>query len=92
MPWLTAAAVAAGLLTMAFELARSAWIAQCVEAGELTSSNARLSMVGSVAETVAFALGGWLYQAAGAVLALAADALSYLGSAWLPRGVSAARW
>lgn len=87
MPWLVAAAAAGGALTVAFELARSAWIAQCVEAGELPASNARLSMIGSVSETAAFALGGWLYQAVGAALALTVDALSYLGSALLLRGV-----
>jgi Na+/melibiose symporter-like transporter len=38
-------------------------------------------------ETAAFALGGWLYQAAGAVIALGVDALSYLGSALLLRSV-----
>jgi Major Facilitator Superfamily len=86
MLWLVAAAAASGLLTVAFELARLAWIAQCVQADELPVSNARLSMIGSVSETAAFALGGWLYQAVGAALALAVDALSYLGSAWLLRG------
>lgn len=87
MPWLVAAAAAGGVLSVAFELARSAWVAQCVEAGDLPTSNARLSMIRSVSETAAFALGGWLYQAVGAVLALAVDALSYLGSALLLRGV-----
>jgi hypothetical protein len=51
MPWLVAAAAAGGVLTVAFELARSAWIAQSVEAGQLPAGNARLSMVGSVADT-----------------------------------------
>jgi Major Facilitator Superfamily len=87
MPLLVAAAAAGGLLTVAFELARSAWFAQCVEAGELPARNAQLSMVGSLTETAAFALGGWLYQALGAVLALTLDALSYLASAALLRGV-----
>jgi hypothetical protein len=81
------AAAAGGLLNVAFDLARSAWIAQRVAAGDLPARNAQLSMIGSVSETAAFALVGWLYQALGAVLALAGDALSYLGSALLPRGV-----
>jgi len=84
---LVAAAAAGGLLTVAFDLARSAWIAQCAAAESLPQANARLSMVGSLSETVAFAAGGWLYQALGAVLALTIDALSYLGSALLLRGV-----
>ena len=88
--WLLAAAAAlTGLLTVAFELARSAWIAQSVEPARLPTRNAQLSAVGSVSETGAFALGGWLYQLLGAVLALAVDAASYLLSAaclWGLRG------
>jgi Na+/melibiose symporter-like transporter len=49
--------------------------------------NAQLSMVGSLSESAAFAAGGWLYQALGAAFALTIDALSYLGSGWLLRGV-----
>ncbi|MEO8524819.1 MAG: MFS transporter [Caldimonas sp.] len=80
--WLLAVAAAlSGLLTVAFELARSAWVAQSVEADRLPARNAQLSAVGSVSETSAFALGGWLYQLLGAVLALAVDAASYLMSA-----------
>jgi MFS family permease len=87
MPWLVAAAAAGGLLTVAFELARSAWVAQSAAAEQLPRVNARLVLVGSVSETAAFAAGGWLYQALGAALALAVDAVSYLVSAWLLRGV-----
>jgi MFS family permease len=87
LPWLVLAAGAGGLLAVAFDLARSAWIAQCVALDELPRRNAQLSMAGSAAETTAFALGGWLYQTLGAVVALALDALSYLVSAWLLRGV-----
>jgi hypothetical protein len=75
------------LIGVAFELARSAWIAQRVEPVDLPKRNAQLSMAGSVAETAAFALGGWLYQVLGAVLALLIDAMSYLASALLLGGV-----
>lgn len=78
MALLVAAVAAGGLLTIAFELARSAWMAQCAVTDELPRRNAQLSMVGSLSETVAFAAGGWLYQALGAALALALDGLSYL--------------
>ena len=84
---LLAAAAAGGLLTVAFELARSAWMAQRTEPGALAERNARLSVVGSVSEAAAFALGGWLYQGLGAALALAVDACSYLASALCLRGV-----
>lgn len=84
---LLAAAAAGGLLTVAFELARSAWMAECLAAGELPARNARLAMVGSLSETAAFASGGWLYQAGGAVVSLAVDAASYVVSALCLKGV-----
>ncbi len=91
--WLTfaallAAAAATGVLRMAFELARSAWLAQRVPAAELATRNAQLSMTASLSETAAFALGGWLFQAGGALVALALDAVSYAVSALCLRGVT----
>lgn len=83
---LVACAAASGVLTIAFELARSSWMAQRVVDADLPKANARLSFVMSVSETVAFALGGWIYQALGAALALAIDAASYALSALLLRG------
>lgn len=87
---LVAAAMVSGAVTVAFELARSAWIAQRTEPRMLATRNAQLSAWSSLAETAAFALGGWLYQAAGAVVALIVDALSYLVSALFLRGVAEA--
>jgi MFS family permease len=84
---LVLAAAANGVLSMAFDLARSAWLAQQVQAADLPRRNAQLSMAGSLSETAAFALGGWLYQVWGAVLALLVDAVSYLASAACLRGV-----
>ena len=84
---LLAAAAASGLLTVAFELARSAWMAQRAGLGDLAERNAQMSVVGSVSEAAAFALGGWLYQGLGAALALAVDACSYVASALCLRGV-----
>lgn len=78
---LIGAAALGALLTMAFELARSAWMAQRIESAQLTAANAQLSAAMSLSETAAFALGGWLFQWAGAVVALAVDAMSYLASA-----------
>lgn len=76
-----------GLLKVTFELSRSAWVAQRIEVEDLPRRNAQLSAAGSLAETAAFALGGWLYQWLGAVLALVIDALSYVASALCVRGV-----
>jgi Na+/melibiose symporter-like transporter len=92
IPWLatltlTATPFEMGLLTVMFDLARSAWVAQRVDAAHLPMRNAQMSACSSLAETAAFALGGWLYQWLGAVLALLIDAGSYLVSAFCLRGV-----
>ncbi len=84
---LVLAAALSGALSMAFELARSAWMAQQLDQADLPRRNAQLSVVGSLSETAAFAIGGWLYQGLGAVWSLAIDAASYLVSAWCLRGV-----
>ena len=88
---LTLAAAASGVLHIGFELARSAWVAQCIATGQLPQRNAQLSMVGSLSETAAFALGGWIYQGLGAAWALAMDAGSSLASALCLRGVPEVR-
>ncbi len=85
---LVAAAVATGLLTEWFEMARSAWMADRIAENDLSARNAQVSVATSLSETVAFALGGWLYQGLGAVLALTIDALSYLASALCLTGVA----
>ncbi len=84
---LLAASMASGVLTVVFELARSAWVAQRVVPADLPQRNAQLAVAGSVSETLAFALGGWLYQGLGAALSLLVDALSYAASALCLRGV-----
>ena len=84
---LVLAGMARGLLTVMFDLARSAWVAQGIDAAHLPTRNAQMSAGTSLAETAAFALGGWLYQWLGAVLALLIDAGSYLVSALCLRGV-----
>jgi len=81
------ASLASGVLTVVFELARSAWVAQRVPLADLPQRNAQLSVAGSVSETLAFALGGWIYQGLGAALSLLVDALSFVASALCLRGV-----
>ena len=85
---LVVAAATSGLLSMAFELARSAWMAQTLEQRELTARNAQLVATASLSETAAFAIGGWLFQWWGAVVALAVDGVSYLVSALCLRRVA----
>ncbi|MCM2328420.1 MAG: MFS transporter [Lysobacter sp.] len=84
---LVASAAMTGLLTVAFELARSAWMAQALPADALPRSNAQVAACSSASESAAFALGGYLYQWLGAVVALVVDALSYVASASCLRGV-----
>lgn len=87
MAALLLASAAGALLTMAFELARSAWMGQQLVAADLASDNAKLAMATGVSEAAAFALGGWFYQWWGAVVALLIDAASYLVSALCLRGI-----
>ncbi|MCW5613115.1 MAG: MFS transporter [Rubrivivax sp.] len=87
---LVAVAAAGGLLSVGFELARSAWIAQRIAEPDLPRRNAQLSMTGSLSETAAFALGGWIYQGLGAALSLAVNAATYVASALCLRRVAPA--
>jgi predicted MFS family arabinose efflux permease len=88
---LLAAAAAGGLLTMSFELARSAWVALTVAPDRLAACNARLEIGSSLSEVAGFAAAGWLYQGLGAGFALIADAASYLVSAACLSGVPETR-
>jgi predicted MFS family arabinose efflux permease len=78
---LVVVAAGSGLATMAFELARSAWMAQHILSQDLPRRNSQLSAATSLSETAAFALGGWLYQWLGAAWSLVIDAVSFVGSA-----------
>lgn len=80
-------AAAAGVLTMAFELARSAWMARVVPVGELSRANASLATGTAISEAAAFVAAGAVFQWAGGVAALLLDAGSYLVSALLLRRV-----
>lgn len=88
MAMLVAASALNGVLTVGFDLARSAWIAQRVPPHELPRRNAQLSATSSLSETLAFALGGWLYQGLGVAWALLVDGVSFLLSALWLRGVA----
>jgi Na+/melibiose symporter-like transporter len=88
---LMAIAAAGGLATMAFELARSAWMARNLGPDSLVRRNAELSAAGNVTEAASFGVGGWLYQALGGALSLAIDAASYAVSALCLAGVAEPR-
>ena len=81
MPLLWAFALASGLLSLVFEVARHAYVAALMPREQLVRANARITAGNAAAETFAFAAGGWLVQLLSAPFALLVDALSYLGSA-----------
>lgn len=84
---LVVAAAASGVLSLAFSLARSAWMAEQVPSEQLTTRNAQMSAATSTSESVAFAGGGYIYQWLGPAWSLGVDALSYIVSALLLRGI-----
>jgi len=83
LPWLVAVVAINGVMTVAFELAQSAWIARSTPHDELTQRNAALAAGGAATEAVSFSVTGWLFQWLGAIAVMLADALTYLLSAAL---------
>src|SRR5512134_285113 len=81
--WLVVVVAVNGALTVAFELAQSAWIARSTAQQHLTQRNSALAAGGAVTEAVSFSLTGWLFQWLGAVVVMVADALTYVASALL---------
>ena len=72
-----------GALTVAFELAQSAWIARHTESAALAGRNSALAAGSAVTEAASFGLAGWIFQWAGAAVAFVTDALTYVASALL---------
>jgi predicted MFS family arabinose efflux permease len=81
--WLFVVVAINGTLTVAFELAQSAWLARSSEQADLTQRNSALAAGNAVTEAASFGLTGWLFQWLGAVVVLVLDALTYLASALL---------
>ena len=82
MAHLYAAAAVAGLLTVFFDAAYRSYLPSLVERGNLVEGNAKLELGQGAAQVGGPALAGGLVQAAGAAVAVAAEALSYLVSAF----------
>jgi predicted MFS family arabinose efflux permease len=72
-----------GALTVAFELAQSAWIARHSRSDDLTDRNSALAAGNAVTEAASFGITGWLFQWLGSAVALVTDALTYVASALL---------
>jgi predicted MFS family arabinose efflux permease len=81
--WLVVVVAVNGALTVAFELAQSAWIARSTAHADLTRRNSALAAGSAATEAVSFSLTGWLFQWLGAIVVMAADAVTYLASALL---------
>jgi MFS family permease len=81
VPVLLVVVLAAGCLTVVFELAAGAYLPQLVEPSRLGSANGALTTATAVAYVAGPPLGGALVGAVGAPRAVVLDALSFLVSA-----------
>jgi MFS family permease len=79
--WLVAVVAVNGALTVAFELAQSAWIARSTAHEDLTGRNSALAAGNAATEAASFGITGWLFQWLGAVVVMVLDALTYVASA-----------
>src|SRR5512147_39789 len=77
-----------GALTVAFELAQSAWIARSTAQADLTQRNSALAAGGAVTEAASFGITGCLFQWLGAIVVMVLDALTYLASALMLAKIS----
>jgi MFS family permease len=89
IPVLWGFALASGLLSLVFEVARHSYVAALVSRERLVHANARITAGNAAAEAFAFAAGGWLVQWLTAPFALLADAATYLASAACLGGIRA---
>jgi len=86
--WLVIVVAVNGALTVAFELAQSAWIARSTVQEHLTQRNSALAAGGAVTEAASFGITGWLFQWLGAIVVMVADVLTYTASALLLTKIS----
>lgn len=86
--WLVVVVAVNGALTVAFELAQSAWIARSTAHEQLTQRNSAMAAGGAVTEAASFGITGWLFQWLGAIFVMVIDALSYVVSALLLAKIS----
>ncbi len=73
----------AAILTTFFDAADNAYLPTIVKREELGDANGALTASGSAAEFMAFGISGFLIQLLSAPIAIAIDALSFIGSALL---------
>jgi len=87
LPHLLAVAAAMSVLDMAFDVGWQSYLPTVVGRDRLVEANSKVSAAGSVAEASSFSLGGWLVQWLTAPFAIAVDAVTFLASALLLRGI-----
>jgi MFS family permease len=81
LPHLYAAAFVTGICTVFFDVAYQSYLPSLVERGQLTEGNAKLEISRSGAQLAGPGIAGALVQFLTAPVAIAADAVSYVGSA-----------
>jgi MFS family permease len=86
---LVVVAFGAAILTTFFDTADRAFLPTVIGRQRLVEANATLTGSSSAAEFVGFGAGGWLIQLLTAPIAIAIDAISFLVSALLIRGIRA---
>lgn len=79
---LYAVTVVTSALSIFFDVAYEAYLPSLLRREQLVEGNSRLAASASVAELGGFTLGGWLVQLLGGPVAILADALSFVWSAW----------
>jgi MFS family permease len=80
---LLAVSFLAAILTTFFDSADNAYLPTIVERDQLVDANSALAASGSASEFMAFGISGFLVQLLTAPIAIAVDAVSFLGSALL---------
>lgn len=83
MPVLYGAALAAGMLTVFFDVAYLSYVPTLVGRDDLVSANGKIESTASAAQIVGPGLGGVLVRVAGGPIAVLLDAVSFLASAAL---------
>lgn len=86
---LVAVVFVTGSLTVFFDVSYQSILPALVDRNELTDGNAKLEISRSGAQTAGPGIGGLLVQWVGAASAITADALSFVASAMLIRGIRA---
>jgi predicted MFS family arabinose efflux permease len=84
---LVAVSASVSVCSVMFDVTYQAYLPSLVGRGQLVEANSKLTASASVAESSAFAAGGWLVQLLTAPAAIFIDALTFVGSAVAIRSI-----